>query len=80
MYFKVTIESGDIEDGTLNESVCYVEADSTDDIFTMMKDYPGLKSKEKCKGISMIKPLDKQEYETEKILEWKREYISRLRI
>ena len=80
MYFKVIIELGNIGAGKSHGAVCYVEADSTENLFTMMKDYPGLKSKENCKGISIVKPVGKQEYETGKILEWKREYISRLHI
>ena len=80
MYFKAIIESGHIGPGKSYEKVCYVEADSIVELFTMMKNYPGLKSKENCNGISMVKPVDKQEYEMGKILEWKREYIRRLRI
>ena len=80
MYFKVTIESGHMGAGKSYEKVCYVKADNVADVFTRMKDYPDLKSKETCKGISMVKPVEKQEYETGKILEWKREYIRRLHI
>lgn len=80
MYFKIVVESDNARAGKSQEAVCYVEADSTDDLFTMMKDYPGLKSKENCGDISMVKPVDKQEYETGKVLEWKRKYLSRLHI
>ena len=78
MYFKVIIESGHIGPGKANETVYYVEADSTVDLFAMMKSQLALKSK--GSAITMVKPVDAQEYETEKIVAWKREYISHLRI
>lgn len=80
MYFKVIIESGHIGTGKDCETVYYVEADSTVELFTMMEKYLGLKSKGSSKAITMVKPVDGQEYETGKIVEWKREYISRLSI
>ncbi len=78
MYFKVIIESGHIGTGKACETVYYVEADSTVDLFAMMKNHLGLKSK--GSAITLVKPVDAQEYETGKIVAWKREYISRLRI
>ena len=80
MYFKVFIESDHIGTGKACETVYYVEADSTVELFAMMKNYLGLKSKESSKAITMVKPVNEQEYETGKVVEWKREYISHLRI
>ena len=75
MYFKVIIDSGHIGAGKSYEKVCYVKADSIVNLFTMMKNYPGLKSKESGKGIKMVKSVNEQEYEAGKVVEWKREYI-----
>ena len=80
MYFKVVIESGHVGAGKSGQDVCYMEADSADDLLAMIKDYPALKSKESFGAISMVTPVDKQEYEREKVLEWKRRYISRLHV
>ena len=79
MYFKVFIESAHIGTGKANETVYYVEADSTVGLFAMMKNHLAPKSKGSSKTITMVKSVNEQEYEAGKILTWKREYIGRLR-
>ncbi|MDT8317753.1 MAG: hypothetical protein RQ824_07160 [bacterium] len=80
MYFKVTIESGYIETERACETQYYVEADSTVELFTIIENYIGLKSRGRGETITMVKPVNEQEYEIGKVVVWKREYIKHLPI
>ena len=57
-----------------------LEQEQSAKLFEMMKNYPDLKSKGSSKAITMVKPLDRQEYEVGKIVEWKRGYIRQINI
>lgn len=63
MYYKVTIEVGHMGAGKSKELVRYLEAESPVDIMGKLKHFPGLKSKGTAKGISLVKPISREEYE-----------------
>jgi len=77
MYYKVLMELGHVGAGRSNEAVRYFEANNLGALLRTLKQYPGLKSKGRNKGILMLESINRQAYEKGKLLEWKRDYVSR---
>ena len=77
MYYKVLMELGHMGAGKSNEVVRYFKADNLATLFKTLKQYPGMKSKGLSNGVLMVEPITRQAYETGKVLEWKRDYVSR---
>jgi hypothetical protein len=77
MYYKVLMELGHMGAGKSHKLVRYFKADNLGALFKTLKQYLGLKSKGRAKGVLMVEPINRQAYEKGKVLEWKRDYVSR---
>ncbi len=61
--------------GTSDEIVRYLKAKDSVELLDDLENHPDLKSKGTTKYISLVKPISQQEYESGKVLKWKKEYI-----
>jgi len=78
MYYKVTIEAGQMRNGRNFELLRYVEANNTVELFDKLEQYPGLMSNELGYVVTMVKPISKETFLRGK--EKEKEDINRLRI
>lgn len=63
MYFKVVLEGGHAGAGRSYEMVRYFEAENAIVLLKYLETYPALKHKGTFRGISLIKPVSREEYE-----------------
>ena len=77
MFFKVVMDGGHVGSGKSYEFVRYFEAEDAIDLFNLLKAFPGLKNKDSGSGISLVKAIDKGEFELGKLAEKEDPYYSR---
>ena len=69
MYFKVILEGGHVGAGKSFEMVRYFEAENAIVLLKYLESYPALKFKSRGAGITLVKPISKEEYLLKKDLE-----------
>ncbi|MBE9536860.1 MAG: PilZ domain-containing protein [Proteobacteria bacterium] len=77
MYFKVLLEGGHVGAGKSFEMVRYFEAENAIVLLKYLESYPALKSKSRGGGITLVKPVSKDEYLAKKDLETNDPYKKR---
>lgn len=69
MYFKVVLEGGHVGAGKSFEMVRYFEAENAIVLLKFLESYPALKFKSRGAGITLVKPISKEEYFLKRDLE-----------
>lgn len=69
MYFKVIMERGHMGAGKSCEIVRYFRAKNLETLFDVLKNYPGVKSKNLGGAVTIINPVSREEYERGKAAE-----------
>ncbi len=77
MYFKVVLEGGHVGAGKSFEMVRYFEAENAIVLLKYLESYPALKFKSRGAGITLVKPISKEEYFLKKDLERNDPYTKR---